>query len=262
MLDDFLIRAGLAGLGLAIASGPLGAFVVWRRMAYFGDATAHAAVLGVALALALELPVAAGVAVSAAAMALAVSSLAGRGLAIDTLLGALAHSALALGVLGVSLAAHRAIDLEALLFGDILATTRGDLALVWGGALLVLLLLRWRWSAMLTATVSEELASASGIDPRRERMILALALALLVAAAIKVVGALLVTAMLILPAAAARPFAKAPEAMALGAALAGALSVGIGLRAAWALDAPAGPAIVVAAAALFALSRIAAAARG
>lgn len=258
MLDDFLVRAGLAGLGLALAAGPLGAFVVWRRMAYFGDATAHAAVLGVALALALSLPLAAGVAVAAAAMALTVSALAGRGLPVDTLLGALSHGALALGLVGVALASSRAVDLEALLFGDILATAPADLALVWGGAALVLALLWWRWSPLLLATVSEELAHASGVDPRRERLILALALAALVAAAIKVVGALLVTAMLVLPAAAARPFARTPEAMALYAALAGAAAAAIGLRAAWVLDAPAGPSIAAAAAGLFALSRFAA----
>jgi hypothetical protein len=138
MLDDFLLRAALAGVGLSLATGPLGAFVVWRRMAYFGDATAHAAILGVALALATDLPVAAGTLVVAAAMAVTVAGLAARGWAMDTTLGVLAHSALAFGLVAVSYFPGVRTDLSAYLFGDILAVGRGDLALIWGGAVLVL----------------------------------------------------------------------------------------------------------------------------
>ena len=257
-LDDFMVRAALAGIGLALAAGPLGAFVVWRRMAYFGDATAHAAILGVALALALSLPVTAGVLVSALAMALAVSSLSGRGLAMDTLLGVAAHGALAVGIVALSLASGRALDVEAFLFGELLAVTRADLALIWGGAAAVVALLAWRWSPLLTATISEELAHAAGVDPRRERLILTLALAVVVAVSIKVVGALLITAMLIIPAASARAFARDPETMALAAALFGAGAVLAGLQAAWAMDTPAGPSIVAAAAAGFVISAAAA----
>lgn len=166
MLDDFLIRAALAGVGLSLATGPLGSFVVWRRMAYFGDATSHAAILGVALALAADLPVTFGTLVVALAMALTVATLAARGWAMDTTLGVLAHSALAFGLVAVSFVPGARTDLSAWLFGDILAVTRGDLALVWGGAALVLGLLVWRWQGLLTATVNEDLAHASGLNPR------------------------------------------------------------------------------------------------
>jgi zinc transport system permease protein len=253
MLDDFLVRAALAGLGLTLATGPLGSFVVWRRMAYFGDATAHAAILGVALSFATALPVYAGTLVVALAVAAAVSSLSGRGRAMDTVLGVIAHSALAAGLVAVSFLPGVRVDLSAYLFGDILAVTWADVATVWGGALAVAGLLAWRWQGLLTATVNEELAQASGLNPRAERLVLTLALALVVAVSLKIVGALLIAALLIIPAAAARNLARTPEAMAAGATLAGAVSVLAGLSLSLGADTPAGPSIVVAASALFAL---------
>lgn len=254
MWDDFLIRAALAGLGLALAVGPLGSFVVWRRMAYFGDATAHAAVLGVALAFATGLPIYAGTLAVALAMAATVSALAGRGQAMDTALGVLAHAALAFGLVAVSFLPGVRVDLSAFLFGDILAVDRGDLAWVWGGALVVLGLLVWRWQPLLTATLNEELAQAEGINPARERLVLTLALALVVAVSIKIVGALLIAALLIIPAAGARNLARGPEAMAMAASGLAGLAVLGGLGMSLRLDTPAGPSIVAAAAGLFALS--------
>jgi zinc transport system permease protein len=254
MFDDFLIRAGLAGVGVALATGPLGSFVVWRRMAYFGDATAHAAILGVALALASDLPVGLGTLAVALAMAATVSTLAARGWAMDTTLGVLAHSALAFGLVAVSFVPGVRVDLQAYLFGDILAVSARDLAFIWGGAALVAGLLIWRWQALLTATLNEDLAHASGINPDRERLILTLALAVVVAVALKVVGALLIAAMLIIPAAAARGLSRTPEAMALTAAAIGALASLGGLQASLVWDTPAGPSIIACAAAIFALS--------
>ena len=252
MIDDFLIRAGLAGIGLALATGPLGSFVVWRRMAYFGDATSHAAILGVALALALHLPIAAGTLIVALTMALTVSTLAAKGWAMDTTLGVMAHSALAFGLVAISYVPGVRADLSSYLFGDILAVTRSDLGFIWGGAAIVLGLLLWRWQALLTTTLSEDLAHASGLDPDRERLVLTLALALVVAVALKIVGALLIAAMLIIPAAAARGLARTPEAMAALASLFGALACLVGLALSLWQDTPAGPSIVSAAAILFA----------
>lgn len=262
LLDDFLVRAALAGLGVAIAAAPLGCFVVWRRMAYFGDATAHAAILGVALALALDTSVFAGVLVIALVMATTVSTLSGRGYAMDTLLGVLAHSAIAFGLVAVSFLQGVRIDLMAYLFGDILAVGRADLAVIWAGAALVLVLIIWRWSALLTATLNPDLARAAGIDPRREQLALTLALALVVAVAIKVVGVLLIAAMLIIPAAAARPFAATPERMAVFASLIGGMSSLGGLQAAFLLDTPAGPTIVCLTAAFFMVSAVVSLIRG
>lgn len=253
MLDDFLIRAALAGVGVALAAGPLGSFVIWRRMAYFGDATSHAAILGVALALALGLPVLLGTVLVALAMATTVAALAERGWAMDTLLGVLAHSALAFGLVAVSFLPGVRVDLGAFLFGDILAVTRIDLAVIWGGAGLVAGLLAWRWQALLTCTLNEDLAHSAGLDPGRERLVLTLALALVVAVALKVVGALLIAAMLIVPAAAARNLARTPEAMAIGAVLAGIVATLGGLGLSVTRDTPAGPSIIAVAALVFAL---------
>ncbi|WP_333868922.1 iron chelate uptake ABC transporter family permease subunit [Cypionkella sp.] len=256
MIDDFLIRAGLAGLGLAVATGPLGSFVVWRRMAYFGDATSHAAILGVAMALALHLPIAAGTLIVALTMALTVSTLAAKGWAMDTTLGVLAHSALAFGLVAISYVPGVRADLSSYLFGDILAVTPMDLGFIWGGAVIVLGLLVWRWQALLTATLSEDLAHASGLNPDRERLVLTLALALVVAVALKIVGALLIAAMLIIPAAAARAVSRTPEAMAVIASVIGALACLAGLSLSLWQDTPAGPSIVSAAAICFAAAAI------
>lgn len=254
MLDDFLVRAALAGLGVALAAAPLGCFVVWRRMAYFGEATAHAGILGVALALAFSLPMLPAILFAALIMALAVGTLTGRGYTVDTALGVLAHSALAAGLVAVSLLTHVRVDLMSFLFGDILAVDRIDLAGIWIGALAIIGLLGWRWSALLAATLNPDLARASGIDPRREEYVLTLALAITVAVAIKVVGVLLITSLLVIPAAAARPLSRTPETMALIAAGIGGTAALGGLAASYFFDTPAGPSIVCLAAVIFAVS--------
>lgn len=251
MLDDFLVRAALAGLGVALAAGPLGCFIVWRRMAYFGDATAHAALLGVALALVLSVSIFAGVLVVALVLALAVTSLSARGYPIDTALGVFAHGGLAVGLVVVSLLPGARVDLMGLLLGDILAVGRGDLAVIWGGAVLVTGLLAWRWSALLTATLNADLAEASGISARRETLVLTVALAVVVAVALKVVGALLISAMLIVPAATVRTLARTPEHMAVLAAVAGALAALGGMALSYQFDTPTGPTIVALATTMF-----------
>ena len=256
MLDDFLVRAALAGVGTAIAAGLLGCFVVWRRMAYFGDATAHAAVLGVALALLFGTSITLGVGIVALLMAVLIHGLSGQGAAVDTMLGVLAHGALALGLVAVTLIPGQRIDLDAYLFGDVLSVTRMDLAVIWGGGALVVGVLWWHWSAMLTATLSPDLAYAAGINPRREQLVLTLLLAAVVAVAIKVVGALLITALLIIPAAAARNYASTPERMALLSMAIGALSAIAGLRLAVIFDTTVGPAIICVAAFIVAVSAV------
>ena len=256
LFDDFVVRAALAGVGVALVAGPLGCFVVWRRMAYFGDTMAHAALLGVALALALETSVIPAVLAVAAVVALVVARGTGRRYAADTLLGVLAHGGLAVGLVVLSFLPGGRGDLSAWLFGDILAVSAGDLALIWGAAGLAGLALWLGWARLLNSTINEELAWAEGGNPERDRLLLTLALALLVAAALKVVGALLITAMVIVPAAAARPLARTPEAMVLAAALIGAAAALGGLRLAWVADTPAGPSMVVVALGLFLVSNL------
>ncbi|WP_147125272.1 metal ABC transporter permease [Shimia ponticola] len=262
MLDDFLVRAALAGLGVMIAAAPLGCFVVWRRMAYFGDAVSHAAILGVALSFGFQISIFAGVLVMAVGMALLLNLLSSRGHSYDAALGVLAHSALAAGLVAVSLLGTVRIDLMAFLFGDILAVDRGELGVIWAGGAVVLGLILSRWNALLTATLNPDLAHASGINPKRADLVITLALAITIAVALKVVGALLISALLIIPAATARVAARTPEAMAIIAAALGAVSVLGGLWVSFQLDTPTGPTIVCVAAGLFALGNIAQAVRG
>jgi zinc transport system permease protein len=254
VLEPFLLRALLAGLGLAVVAAPLGCFVVWRRMAYYGEAVAQAALIGVALGLALSLDLTASVLV----VALAVSGLLlllGRQQVVpfDSLLGLVAHAALAIGVIAASLVSGQP-DLVGFLFGELLAVNTTDLAWIYlgGGAALAALIAVWR--PLLSLAVHEDLAAAEGAATERAKLVFIAVLALVVAIAIKIVGALLTIAFLIMPAAAARPLADTPERMAMYAAIIGIFAVCAGLALSATFDTPGGPSIVLVLAALFAVS--------
>ncbi|MBX9464863.1 MAG: metal ABC transporter permease [Aquamicrobium sp.] len=255
MLDDFFSRALVAGIGLALTTGPLGCLIVWRRMAYFGDTMAHSALLGVALAFLFEINLTVGVFIAAMFVSMALLALQRRGaLSTDALLGILSHATLAIGLVMVAFMTWVRVDLMGFLFGDILAVSRLDIALIYGGGALVLGLVAWLWRPLLAATVNEELARAEGMAPERSRFVFMLMMALVIAIAMKIVGILLITALMIIPAAAARRFASTPEQMAVMASLIGALAVIAGLFGSLEFDTPSGPSIVVAALALFLLS--------
>ena len=257
MLDDFLARAVLAGIGLALVTGPTGCFIVWRRLAYFGETIAHSALLGVAIAILTDLHLAVGIFAVAAVIVLAMFYLERRdSLPTDTLLGLFSHGGLALGIVLLSFFPGMRLDLHALLFGDILAVSRLDLAAIWIGGAAGLAVLWWIWRPLLAATVSTELAAVAGLRPERARLIFGVLLAAVIAASIKIVGVLLIVALLIVPAATVRRFASSPEKMAAGAAAMGILAVTGGLFASATLDTPSGPSIVVAALALFILTRL------
>ena len=254
-MPDFLLNALLAGLALALVAGPLGSFVVWRRMAYFGDTLSHAALFGVALGLMLDVNLTLAVTVGCVLLALLLVTLQQRQpLASDTLLGILAHSTLSLGLVALSFMQDVRIDLMGYLFGDLLAVSPTDLAWIIGGSALVLALLAWLWRPLLAITVHEELARVEGLPVAAIRLALMLLIAVVIAVAMKIVGVLLITSLLIIPAAAAQRHARSPEQMALGASLLGILAVCGGLALSWFKDTPAGPSIVVTAAALFLLS--------
>ncbi|MFC4624036.1 zinc ABC transporter permease subunit ZnuB [Daeguia caeni] len=254
MLDDFLTRALIAGIGLAITTGPLGCFIVWRRMAYFGDTMAHSALLGVALALILDLNLMLGVFVVTLAISGVLLLLQRRNsLSADSLLGILSHATLSLGLVIVAFMTWIRFDLLSLLFGDILAVSRSDIAIIYAGGALVLAVLAAIWRPLLASTVSEDIAHAEGLNPALSRIIFMLLLAIVIAIAMKIVGILLITALLIIPAATARRFATTPEQMAFLAALIGVAGVVGGLYGSVQFDTPSGPSIVVAALIVFIL---------
>ncbi len=253
MIDPFLLKAAFAGLLVAWIAAPLGCLVVWRRMAYFGDATGHAALLGVALALSLSMPPLLGVVVVASAMALAVTFATRGGHSADTMLGVFSHAALAIGLVAAALLPGVRLNLINTLLGDILTVSTSGIYGIAGGGLLILAGLASAWRGLLNATLSPELMAAEGGSLLRDKLIFTLSLALFVAISMKLVGILLITAMLILPAAAAAPLARTPEKMVGLTALIGSASVLGGLWMSWQADTPAGPSIIVVATVFFLL---------
>ena len=250
--EDFVLRAIVAGLGVAAVTGPLGCFMVWRRLAYFGDSLAHSALLGVALGIMLGIDLTLGILATVFILATLLVLLQNRSrLASDTLLGIMSHGSLAIGLVVLSFFQSVRIDLMGYLFGDILAVSATDIAWILGGGCITLILLARIWQPLLLLTVHEGLAQAEGVPVTRIRLLYVLLVALVVALGMKVVGILLMTALLIIPAAAARQISRTPEAMAIYASLIGGLAVTAGLSGSLTWDTPAGPSVVVAALLIF-----------
>ena len=255
-MSELLALITAAALALALTSAQLGAFVVWQKQSYFGATLAHTALLGVALGLLLHLPWTWTVLGVALLTGVSVHLLLERTrLSADTLLGLLAHATLAIALILLSYTPAM-VELDSLLFGDILSITMADMLTLLALLGLTTLFMRRHWRSLLNLTLSPELAFAEGVTIRRVRLAHTLLLSLVIALSIKVVGVLLITSLLILPAAAARRFSRTPEQMLLGALLLSVLSVIMGLAASWWLDWPAGPAIVAAATLLFLLIQL------
>lgn len=256
-MDEFLLRALLAGIAVALLAGPLGVFLVWRRLAYFGDTLSHSAIFGVALGFLFSINIQIGILLSTITVALfLILSSKQRQIATDTLLGIMAHSMLSFGLILISFVQGVRVDIQAWLFGDILSVSWSELAYIGISMVLVLGLLLWIWKPLLSLTVHEELAQVEGVNVSLISAVYTLLIAVLVAMAMKIIGALLITSLLIIPAAAARPFSRTPEQMALFAILIGSFSVLAGLAASLIWDTPAGPSIVAATSVLFLLSRL------
>ncbi len=252
MLDDFLFRALLGGLGVALVAGPFGSFVVWRRLAYFGDTLAHSALLGIAFGFLLQINLTLGIMVICQLLALLLFfGQRQKQIASDTLLGIISHGALSLGLVALAFMENVRVDLVAYLFGDILAIGAADLGWIFGAGGVALTGLLWLWKPLLAITIHEDLARVEGVPVDRVNWAFLGLIALIVAVMMKVVGLLLVTALLIIPAATARRFAGNPEVMAVMASGIGCLAVVGGLYGSFQWDTPAGPSIVVAACLLF-----------
>lgn len=257
MIDDFLLRALVGGLGVALVAGPFGSFVVWRRLAYFGDTLSHSALLGVALGFILNINLTLGIFIICQTLAILLFfSQYQRQLTSDTLLGILSHGSLSLGLVALAFMDDVRIDLVGYLFGDILAISTTDISWIYGAGGISLLGLMWIWKPLLSITIHEDLARVEGLPVDRTNWLFLGLIALTVAIMMKVVGMLLVTALLIIPAATARRFATTPEMMAMLAIVIGCLSVMGGLVGSYHYDTPSGPSIVVVSCLLFLLSII------
>ena len=255
MLDDFFIRALLAGIGVALVTGPLGCFVVWRRLSYFGDTLSHSALLGVTLAYSLEFNIALSVFIISALIALILINLQKRtNLPGDALLGLLAHSSLAVGLVVIGFLSFIRFDIMGLLFGDILAVNVNDIIIIWIGGAIILLVLKLIWKSLFASTVNYELAEAEGLDPDKAKAIFTILMAAIIAISIKMVGLLLITGMLIIPAAMARNISNSPKQMILFSVIGGLLSVVIGLFTSLEFNTASGPSIITASLFLFILS--------
>ncbi len=258
MFDDFVSRAVIAGVGFAIIAGPLGCFVVWQRLAYFGDAMAHSALLGVALALAFEINILIGVFTVCFLIALIVGRIGEHStLSGDSTLGVLSHSTLSIGLVLVSLMYWVRVDVLHFLFGNILAVSWSDILMIYGGGAAIMFVLIRRWNNLISLTVNEQIATAEDMQPVKNRFLMMVLLAAIVAFAMKIVGIILTVALLIIPAAAARQFAKTPEQMAVLAAVFGVVAVVFGLMLSVEFDTPPGPSIVVNAIGIFIIGVIA-----
>ncbi|WP_386696824.1 zinc ABC transporter permease subunit ZnuB [Lonepinella sp. MS14436] len=252
---EIIFPAWLAGILLSFITAPLGAFVVWRKMAYFGDTLSHSALLGVALGIFFQInPY---IAILTLTLILAITMVwleNNTQFSVDTLLGIIAHSCLSLGVITVQLLQNVRVDLMGYLFGDLLAINFDDLIYIGVGVAVVLSLLLYFWRPLISITVSPELAQVEGINVKRMRFILMILTALTIALSMTFVGALIITSLLIIPAATARRFARTPESMAIIAVIISMIAVSLGLTLSALYNTASGPSVVVASSVLFLFS--------
>jgi len=254
-MDSFFLIAALGGIGVALVAGPLGSFIVWRRMAYFGDTLSHSGLLGIALGLMLNIYPTFGLILTTIIIAGLLYILERQKLLpTDTLLGILSHTALSVGLITIGFMQGVRIDLNALLFGDLLSLEWTDVIQIYVVSTVIISVIYFLWDRLLMVTISSEVAAAEGIPSNTIHLIFLLIMALTIAISMKVVGILLITSLLIIPAATARRLSRSPESMAILASFNGSLSVLGGLTASWLFDIASGPAIVVAAALLFVIS--------
>lgn len=252
---DFLQRALLAAILISLCAGVLGCLTVWQRMVYFGDALSHTALLGAALGIVMGLQLNLAIIITCILAMLTLASLErinnSNTLSQNTRLGILAHTALALALVLLSLKEDIPFDLYAFLFGDILAVSWTDLYWISGITLATGLTLLRIWHNLLSISLHPELAQIQGIPVIRTRLAFLLTMALFVAVAMKLTGIILTVSLLIIPAASARRFARTPEQMALHACLLALLASCFGLFISMHWDTPAGPAIILTTAAVF-----------
>ena len=258
--EAFVWRALAGGVLVVLMAAPLGCFVIWQRMAYFGDALAHSALLGVAMGLLMGVNPGWSVLACCVIVAFLLVFMQkhyrlGKELSVDTHMGVVAHAGLAGGLVLLSFVDNQRFDLEAYLFGDVLTVMPNDLWRMLTVSVLLAVTLIKLWKPLILLTISEDIAKVEGVSVARLRLIFLLMLAIVVATAIQIVGVLLTASLLIVPAAAARRLSNTPERMVLFATLLGVMAVVTGVLLSLAMDLQAGPAIVLAALVFFVLAQ-------
>lgn len=250
-LDDFLVRSVIAGLIMVAIAAPMGCLMVWQRLAFLSDTLGHAAVMGVGLGLLLEVTPVFGVLAVALLIVFSLNRVDSFNSALsETTLAIISHTGLAGGIILVGLLPAQSVNLEAILFGDLLATTSADLVRLLITTLVLLLLLLHHWRSFVAVSVSREIAQAEGIEVRKVQFLMYIMIALLVAVMMKVMGVLLIAAMLVIPTTSARLFSRSPEQMVAVSALYGLGALAGGISSSFQFDWQTGPAIVVCAALL------------
>lgn len=251
---DFIVRALIVGILIALVAGPLGSVMVWRKMAYFGEMLAHATLLGASISFWFQIHLYIGLLLTCLMVCVLYTYLSRqRGIANDALLGLLAHALLAVGLIVATQLPNTRIDMMSFLFGDILAVDAIDMMWVFAVLALNFITLYFLWGPLVDVTLHEELAAVEGVSVAKTQWQYLLLMAAVFAVSMKLIGVLLITALLIIPASAARQISRSPEQMAVMASGMGALSVFLGIMASKQWDWPTGPSIVVASTALFLL---------
>lgn len=257
VMEDFIVRALLVAIGIAIIAGSLGCLVIWKRMSYFSESVAHSALLGVALGLVSGLGIQLGLLLTSVVFALLLLTLQMRKLlSSDAILGILSHITLALGVLALAQVGDGRTDYFALLFGDILSVSNQDIIWVSVVLLVIISFLVVSWQRLLLLIVNQDLARAEGIKQPLYEFLFMLMVALSVSVSVQIVGVLLITSLLIIPPAIARIFAKTPLQMVFQSVFISMVAVMIGLGSSVSYDLATGPMIVVSLGGLFALSQL------
>jgi zinc transport system permease protein len=248
LLDDFLVRSIIAGLLMVSIAAPIGCLMVWQRLAFLSDTLGHAAVMGVGLGLLLQLPAMFGVLAVVLLIVISLSQVTSFNNALsETTLAIISHTGLAAGLILLGVLPANSVSLEAILFGDLLAVTLTDLSMILVTTIVLAFLLLRHWRSFVAVSVSREIAQAEGIEVRKVQLLMYLMIALLVAVMMKVMGVLLIAAMLVIPTTNARMLSSSPERMVMFSALFGFVALAGGIFSSFQFDWQTGPAIVLSA---------------
>ena len=240
-----MLRAAFAGTLIALLAGAMGSLILWRRMAYYGDALSHSALLGVAIGVIANVPTDITIVLVCIAIALLLSYLSQHFiLPNDAIIGVLAQTSLALGLLASAYFMPQ-IDLMSYLVGDVITVSSAGLWKIFFIVVGCLVVVVWAWRSLLLITLNEDFARLQGVRVTMFNLLLTVLVGIVVALAIRIIGIIMIIALFIIPAVTARPLSKTPEQMAVMAAASGIIAVWAGLWLSLQLDTPAGPSIVL-----------------